>query len=127
MPQYMFLLNMPADDPRSAEEREAESPKWFEYTQALVDAGVLVAGEPLEPPDTATTVRVRSGETLISDGPFAETKEYLGGFYIVDVPNLDAALEWAAKVPNAPYGAVEVRPVMVIPGMPGSEAAAASA
>ncbi len=129
MPQYILLLGTPTDDPRSQEEHQAEMPKWFEYTEALRSAGVMVAGEALEGIDAATSVRVRNGETLISDGPFAETKEYLGGFYVIDVPDLDAALEWAAKVPNAPYGTVEVRPIMVIPDMPtaDTEAAATSA
>ena len=129
MPQYILLLGVPAEDPRTEDERQSEMPKWFEYTEALRSAGVMVAGEALEGTDAATSVRVRNGETLISDGPYAETKEYLGGFYVIDVPDLDAALEWAAKVPNAPYGTVEVRPIMVIPDMPtaASEAAASSA
>ena len=63
--------------------------------------------------ETATTVRVRDGETLVTDGPFAETKEMLGGYYLIDVPDLDGALAWAAKIPNVGYGSVEVRPVMV--------------
>ena len=88
-------------------------PKWFEYTTALQESGAMVAGDALEPIDTATTVRVRDGETVISDGPFAETKEALGGYYLVDVPDLDAALAWAAKIPNVGYGSVEVRPVVV--------------
>jgi len=66
-------------------------------------------------PDTATTVRVRDGERITTDGPFAETKEILGGFYLIDVPDLDAAIEWAAKIPASPYGSIEVRPVMEIP------------
>jgi hypothetical protein len=66
-------------------------------------------------------VRERGSERLLSDGPFAETREVLGGFYVIDVPNLDAALEWAAKVPNIGYGTVEVRPVMEIPGQPAGE------
>jgi hypothetical protein len=62
---------------------------------------------------TATTIRVRNGKVTITDGPFAETKEQLGGYYVLDVPDLDAAVEWAAKLPNAPRGSIEVRPVMV--------------
>jgi hypothetical protein len=110
----MLLIYTPAGAALSPEEMQAEMPKWAEYTQALVDAGAMVAGDPLEFPDTATTVRVREGETLITDGPFAETKEYLGGYYLIDVPNLDAALEWAAKVPNVGRGSIEVRPVAQI-------------
>lgn len=113
MPQYMLLIYSSDDARPSGEELQAEMPKWFAYTQALQASGQLVAGDALEPTDTATTVRVRDGETLLSDGPFAETKENLGGYYLVDVPDLDAALAWAAKIPNVGYGSVEVRPVVV--------------
>ena len=113
MPQYMLLIYSPSDARPSPEEAQAEMPKWIEYTNALQKSGALVAGDALESVETATTVRVRDGETLISDGPFAETKEALGGYYLIDVPDLDAALEWAAKVPNVGYGSIEVRPVMV--------------
>ena len=74
----------------------------------------------LQPVAMATTVRVADGDTLVTDGPFAETKEILGGYYIVDVPTLDEALKWAAKMPSAPYGSVEVRPVMVFDQEPAS-------
>ena len=87
-------------------------PKWMAYSQELVDAGAMVAGDPLHGVETATTVRVRDGQTQSVDGPFAETKEILGGYYIIDVADLDAATAWAAKVPLAPYGSVEIRPVM---------------
>jgi len=70
-------------------------------------------GNALEPIETATTVQVRDGETILTDGPFAETKEILGGYYLIDVPDLDAALGWAAKMPNIAYGKVEVRPIVV--------------
>ena len=90
--------------------------EWFAFSQALVDAGAMVAGDPLHGIDTATTVRVRDGKTLSTDGPFAETKEILGGYYIIDVADLDAATEWATKVPLAPYGSVEIRPILEIPG-----------
>lgn len=66
-------------------------------------------------PDTATTLQVRNGDRMVTDGPFAETKEILGGFYMIDVPDLDAAMEWAEKVPSAVYGSVEIRPVMEFP------------
>ena len=113
MPQYMLLIYSPTDTQRPPEELEAEMPRWFSYTQELQESGAMVAGDALQPVDTATTVRVRDGETVISDGPFAETKEALGGYYLVDVPDLDAALAWAAKIPNVGYGSVEVRPVVV--------------
>jgi hypothetical protein len=113
MPQYMLLIYTPAEGGPSPEEMQAELPKWGEYTQALRDAGVMVSGDALQPVDTATTVRVRDSETAITDGPFAETKEVLGGYYVLDVPDLDAALKWAARIPSAPYGSVEVRPVWI--------------
>lgn len=85
---------------------------WRAYQRALVDAGVYVGGDPLEPPTTtATTIRVRGGEQHVQDGPFADTKEQLGGFILLEVPSLDVALRWAAGCPAAVYGAVEIRPV----------------
>jgi hypothetical protein len=83
-------------------------------TAAMADAGVLVDSSPLQPPQTATTVRVRNGETRLSDGPFAEIKEQLGGYYILDCEDLDTALRYAAAIPSARYGSVEVRPLMVM-------------
>src|SRR5215471_19367344 len=80
------------------------------YTQALIAAGVMVGGAGLQPPPSATTVRQRDGKRLVQDGPFAEVKEQVGGYYVVDVPNLDQALEWAAKCPAASSAGVEVRP-----------------
>ena len=118
MPQYMLLIYSPTEAGMSPEEMQAEFPRWAEYTQNLQDAGILVAGDALQGAETATTVRVRDGETLLTDGPFADTKELLGGYYILDVPDLDAALKWAAKMPNIAYGSVEVRPVMVFDGQP---------
>jgi hypothetical protein len=82
------------------------------FTKAITDAGVYLGGEALQPHPTATTVRVRDGKTLTTDGPFAETKEGLGGFYVLDCRDLDEALSWAAKCPGAWYGSVEVRPVV---------------
>ncbi len=85
---------------------------WIAYSEALVSAGAMVGGDPLEGPQTATTVRVRDGKRLVTDGPFAETKEALMGYYLIDAPTLDEALGWAEKVPAAPYGSIEVRPIM---------------
>jgi hypothetical protein len=113
MPQYMLLI-ADARDGLSPEEMQAEFPQWMNYTQALRDAGAMVAGDPLQGVETATTVRVRGGETLLTDGPFADTKEVLGGYYIIDVPDLDRALDWAAKIPSVTRGSVEVRPLMVL-------------
>jgi hypothetical protein len=81
------------------------------YTEAMKKAGVMVGADRLQPVATATTVRVANGKTTVLDGPYAETKEQLGGYYIVDVPDIDAALSWAARCPAASHGAVEVRPI----------------
>jgi hypothetical protein len=113
MPEYLMLIyGDPADAPSAPDELAAQRGKWMSYTQALADAGALRGGNALEPTETATTVRVRDDETILSDGPFAETKEILGGYYLIDVPDLDAALTWAATMPNITYGSVEVRPIM---------------
>jgi hypothetical protein len=80
------------------------------YTKALTDAGVMVGGAGLEPPRRATTVRQRDGKRHVQDGPYADAKEQLGGYYVLEVPDLEKALEWAARCPAASTGAVEVRP-----------------
>jgi hypothetical protein len=114
MPQYMLLIyGDPSKGPQEGSpEFDAHMGEWFAYTEGLQKAGVHVAGEALEPPSTATTVAVRDGERVVTDGPFADTKEWLGGFYIIDAPDLDAALDHAAGMPNISYASVEVRPVM---------------
>ena len=81
------------------------------YTQELIKARVMRAGSALKPAATATTVRLRGGKVLSTDGPFAETKEQLGGYYLIDVPDLDAALSWASRCPGASNGTMEVRPI----------------
>jgi len=85
---------------------------WLDYTVAMKEAGALLGVEQLRPVDTATTVTAGAGERLLTDGPFIETKEHLLGFYLLDVPDLDTALDWAAKMPVIRYGSVEVRPVV---------------
>jgi hypothetical protein len=85
---------------------------WLDYTAALKESGSLLAAEQLAQVDTATSVTMPAGERLLTDGPFIETKEHLLGFYLVDVPDLDTALEWAGKMPIVRYGTVEVRPVL---------------
>jgi hypothetical protein len=82
------------------------------YSRSLDETGARLAGEALQPNSTATSVRVRDGRTITTDGPFAETKEGLGGFYLIEAPDLDAALAWAARCPGAKYGTIEVRPVV---------------
>jgi hypothetical protein len=84
------------------------------YTQALIKAGVMKGGDQLKDSSTATTVRIESGKTKVLDGPYAETKEQLAGYYIVDVADADAALSWAAKCPGATYGTMEVRPIVMM-------------
>jgi hypothetical protein len=93
------------------------------FGQAAQSAGVLLGGEGLQPTSTATTVRVRDGEALTTDGPFAETREQLGGYYLLDCKDLDEAIGWAAKIPGAQSGSIEVRPVMDYEAM-GAEPAA---
>jgi len=107
--QYMLLIYTPVD----GSPEQAETSAWMSYSQQLQESGAMVAGDGLQGLETATTVRVRDGESLVTDGPFAETKEMLAGYYLIDVPDLDAALAWAAKIPSVGYGSVEVRPVMV--------------
>jgi hypothetical protein len=113
MPQYMLLIYAPAEGGPTPEELEAQTPRWYEYTEALDEAGALVAGEALEAAAEARTLRVRSGARHISEGPAAEGGDVLGGYYVIDVPDWEAAEEWAARIPSAPYGAVEIRPILV--------------
>jgi hypothetical protein len=84
------------------------------FSAALRDSGAYVGGNQLQPTSTGATVRVRDGEQVVTDGPFAETKEQLGGYYLIDVESLDEALEWAAKIPSARYGSIEVRPLVPV-------------
>lgn len=111
--QYMLIL---ASDPEAWAGNDtaddAVIDDWDLYTRALADAGILVAGHGLHGTETATTVRVRSGERVLTDGPFIESKEHLIGYYVIAAGNLDIALEWAARAPNARIGSVEVRPIM---------------
>jgi hypothetical protein len=96
----------------SQEESDASMAEWWAYSEALRASGVHLGGEALQPSQTATTVRLKEGERVVTDGPFAETREVLGGYYLIDVPDLDSALDWAAKCPGAKYGSMEVRPIM---------------
>lgn len=116
--KYMLLLaSDPAAEPApDSAEFEAYMGEWFAYSAALTEAGALVDGYALQDVDVATTVRVRNGERVVTDGPFIESKEVVGGYYIIDVANLDEALDWAAKIPNVHIGSVEVRPVMEFDG-----------
>jgi hypothetical protein len=96
---------------RSSDGNDPYTGAWRAYYNALVDSGIYVGGDPLQVPETATTVRLKDGKRRVQDGPFADTKEQLGGFTILELPSLDAALDWAARCPAASAGAVEVRPL----------------
>jgi hypothetical protein len=116
--QYMLLLTEPEseiakrDDPEQA---GAYWGGWNAFIGAMAQAGVIVNGDGLLGPQTATTVRIRDGKRLVQDGPYADAKEQLGGYFVIEVPDLDTALEWAARAPSAASASVEVRPVMVMP------------
>jgi hypothetical protein len=110
---YAFLIYETPQDfaARAGDQTTPYVAAWRAYYRTLVDAGAYVGGEPLQPAGTAATVRHRDGDRHVQDGPYAEAKEQLGGFMVVDFPSLDAALEWAARCPAAATGAVEVRPL----------------
>ena len=112
MAQYMLLVYQPEGEPAEEAEREAELPMLLEFHRSLREAGLLVDVHRLRSVESATSVRVRGGETEITDGPFAVTKEVLAGYYVLECADLDEALKQAARFPHAPYGTVEVRPVM---------------
>jgi hypothetical protein len=126
MPKYMLLLYRGEPSPQEREERESEAPLWVQFNESLRDAGLLLIGDPLHPVDAATTVRVRNDETEILDGPFAVTKEFLVGYFLLECADLDEALKQAARVPLARYGSVEVRPVMDIAPVTADEEANAA-
>ena len=111
-----YLLTIYTDESRYASMSPEDSGRlmaeYGAFGREAQEAGVLLGGEGLQPTATATTVRVREGETLFTDGPFAETREQLGGYYLLECGDLDEAARWAAKIPDARAGAVEVRPVM---------------
>ncbi|MBK1880537.1 YciI family protein [Pelagicoccus mobilis] len=117
-----YLLLIYADeknDPGRSDNEEQNAEilnEYISFTQEARDAGVVLGLNPLQTTDAATTVRVRNGKTETTDGPFAETKEQLAGYYLVDCDNLDQALEWAAKVPGAKWGSIEVRPIWKLSG-----------
>jgi hypothetical protein len=112
--KYMLLLfgDQSSWENPSEEEMQAEMAGWEEYDRRTREAGVFVAGEGLQPTSTATTMRIAGGERVLTDGPFAETKEQLGGFYVLDCKDLDDALEWAERCPASGNGSIEIRPVM---------------
>lgn len=107
--RYLILIY---ENEATAPQDPGEFQKWTDYTERLKASGSLLGGEALQPTSTATTVRVKNGKVLTTDSPFAETKEQLGGFYMVSCKDLDEALKWAAEIPSAGRGPVEVRPIM---------------
>ena len=115
--QYMILIydNEKAWGDLSKADSDKMHAEYMGYTQEMVKAGVMRAGDALKPTTTATTVRVRGGKTQTTDGPFAETKEQLGGFYLIDARDLNEAIQVAAKIPPARFGAIEIRPVRELP------------
>jgi hypothetical protein len=117
--QYMLLIyhNEGKAGAMSPQEMGAMHAAYRDFTQSIVKSGHFKAGDPLEPSPTATTVRVRDGKTLLTDGPFAETHEQLAGYYLIEAADLDAATAIAARIPSAAHGSIEVRPVRVIAGM----------
>lgn len=108
--KYALLIYEHAEDWKAYRDDPAYAAAWPAFTQALIDAGVMQGGAGLQGPETATTVRIGDGDHTVQDGPFAEIREMLGGFYLIDVPTLDEALKWAARVPVRSGCCVEVRP-----------------
>ncbi|MCD0416305.1 MAG: YciI family protein [Rhodopseudomonas sp.] len=114
--QYLLMIYENEAEAEKLETRiNGEMMKEYEvFTRGIVESGAFKAGDRLRPVSTATTVRVRDGKTLVTDGPFAETREQLGGYYLIEAKDLDAALEIAARIPSARHGSVEVRPIWML-------------
>ena len=114
---YMLLIIGNRDGEPLPEGGEPLPEQFMAYHQSVVNAGIMVGSNVLDSFETATSVRVTSsGKRVVTDGPFAETREYLGGYYILDLPDLDAAIDWAERVPFTHSGRVEIRPIQAIPG-----------
>jgi hypothetical protein len=111
--QYMLMIygDEAAMQTRSKEDVDHVVGAFMAYTEAMQQAGVLVASGRLRPTSTATTVRIADGKTQVLNGPYAETREQLGGYYLIEAPDLDAALSWASRCPGATFGTIEVRPI----------------
>jgi hypothetical protein len=119
--QYMLLLNeSKAELDKRADPAHAATywGGWNAFIGAMTQAGIVVKGDGLQGPEVATTVRIRDGKRSVQDGPYADTKEQLGGYFVIEVKDLDAALEWAVRAPCAHDGSIEVRPVLVMPPRP---------
>jgi len=126
--RYLVLIYTPEVDPASVppEDYQSEMAAYAAFTEECRERGVMRGGEALQPTSSATTVRVRESRTIVSDGPFAETKEALGGFYLLECADLDGAIELAAKIPGAARGSIEVRPIWELPMEYASQAPAAT-
>ncbi len=113
--QYLLLiyLNESTMEGVRASDPPKMSDEYRAFTESIIRSGHFKAGDRLQPTSSATTVRVRDGKVLMTDGPFAETREQLGGYYLIDAPNLDAATEIAGRIPGAKNGSIEVRPIFV--------------
>ena len=111
--QFALLIYESAEafSTRTKDETDPYTGAWRAYYKTLVDAGIYVGGDPLQVPETGTTLRIKEGKRLVQDGPYADTKEQLGGLIVLELPSLDAALDWAARCPTASAGAVEIRPL----------------
>ncbi len=122
--QYLAMIYGDATrwESLSAEEREQVYATYNAFSEDAQRAGVLVDGAELDSTSTATTVRVRNNDTLVTDGPYTELKEALGGYFVLECDSIDAACEWAAKIPGATHGAIEVRPIYVDPSANGGGA-----
>ena len=113
--RYLILIY---ENEASTPQDESEFQKWIDYTTRLRESGCWLGGEALQPTATATTVRVKNGKMITTDGPFAETKEQLGGYYIVEAADLDEAIGIAGQIPGAKVGTVEIRPILELPNLP---------
>ncbi len=111
MPHYLMLIYAPSEGPPPSVRLDEQMTRWEDFTASLQEAGLLVGADRLHAVDAARTLRVRGGETQITDGPFATTKEFLAGYYLVQAPDMDTVLEHARRVPHIDYGTVEVRPI----------------
>ena len=119
--QYILLIYDPEKTWAAMPKEESQKlyTDYMHYTHDIKKSGHMLAGDPLQPTSTATTVRVREGKVQTTDGPFAETREQLGGYYLIEAKNLDEAIELASRIPSAKIGSIEVRPIMKISEMPG--------
>ena len=125
--QYLLLIYT-AEPSEAAPQDEmlAQSREYDAFTQWTIERGLFKGGEALHPTSAATTVKVRDGRTITTDGPYAETKEALGGFYLLDARDLDEAIDAAARIPGARHGSIEIRPILELPLSDGTEAVAAA-